>query len=172
MCSNFWVAQPLDTEKNGDASADEATFYYYDGVGTLYTSIDSGASFTVTYNEFATWHVPYFGLATPPRGTAAAGDIWCFAGWKLYHSTNAGANFSQVYQLYSLDHVFTLGVLPPTVSSRTGRDAPALAALCAARGAAAAAAAGLPPLPVPSAPAAYAVYAIGLRDYDTDAQVR
>jgi len=164
-------AYPLASEKNDNATAaTDATFYYYAGNGTLYTSHDTGATFAPTYAKFPSWHVPFFGIATPPHGAAAAGDVWVFAGWKLYHSIDAGATFSQVYQFYELDHVFTLGALPAVASAASGRDAAALSALCAARGARAAAAAGRAPLPgAPAAGAGYVVYALGLRDYATPA---
>ena len=110
----------------------------------------------------------FFGVATPPRGAAPAGDVWAFAGWKLYHSTNGGANFSQVWQFYELDHVFTLGPLP-NVTAPSGRGAAELFAACAAAGAAEAAAAGKPPLPAPGAGAGYTVYAVGTRAYGEDA---
>ena len=40
-----------------------------------------------------------------------------------------------MWQLYSLDHTFTLGPLPPTVSPATGRTAAELCELCTRRGA-------------------------------------
>jgi hypothetical protein len=96
---NFWFGQPLATENQLDPAAEEATFYYYNGTTTLFTSADSGASFAPVHTEFPSWNCPFFGLATPPRGAAAAGDLWAFAGWKLYHSVNGGRNFSGVYSL-------------------------------------------------------------------------
>jgi len=171
---NFWFAYPLAVEQQGDPAAPEATIYYYNGTTTLFTSTDSGGSFAATHSGFPPWEVPFFGVATPPRGTAAAGDIWVFSGWKLYHSVNAGANFSQVWQFYELDHVLDTGPLPNVTSRASGRTAGELAALCAAKGDARAAAAGLPPLPAQpltaaGAPAAYAVYAIGELAYDSPA---
>eukprot|EP01044_Picomonas_judraskeda_P003493 COSAG03_NODE_288_length_9356_cov_6.131224_7_plen_142_part_00 len=96
---DFWFGQPLATENQLDPAAEEATFYYYNGTTTLFTSTDSGASFAPVHTEFPPWNCPFFGIATPPRGAAAAGDLWAFAGWKLYHSVNGGRNFSGVYSL-------------------------------------------------------------------------
>jgi hypothetical protein len=107
-------------------------------------------------------------VATPPRGAAPSGDVWVFSGWKLYHSVNGGANFSQVWQFYELDHVFTLGPLP-NVTSPAGRGTAELFGACVAAGAAAAAAAGAPTLPAPGAGAGYAVYAVGTHAYGEDA---
>ena len=59
--------------------------YYYNGTTTLWVSEDTGASFRPIYEAFPSWNVPYFGIATPPRGASAAGDVWAFSGWKLYH---------------------------------------------------------------------------------------
>jgi len=137
--------------------------YYYNGTGLLSVSADSGATFAPVYSGFPPWNVPFFGLATPPRGASAAGDLWTFAGWKLYHSTNGGVNQSGVWSFYHPDTVIAVGPLPGAASP-AGRDERALAALCAARGARAAAAAGRAPLPTPAG-AAYAVYVIGERDY-------
>jgi hypothetical protein len=96
---NFWFAYPLATEHQIDPASPNATFYYYDGQTTLMTSTDSGATWSTTYTGFPPWHVPFFGLATPPRGAAAAGDIWAFAGWKLYHSVDGGKSFASAWQL-------------------------------------------------------------------------
>ena len=143
----------------------------YNGTTTLFTSRDSGATFTPTYSQFPEWNVPLFGLATPPPGAAAAGDVWAFAGWKLYHSTNAGVNFSQVWQVYSLDRALAVGPLPAVPG---GRSAGELALACAARaqaaqaGQAGASSRPLPPrLPSGAAPA-YAVYVVGPKDYERE----
>jgi len=161
---NFWFGQPLARENQLDEAAAEAVFYYYNGTGGLSVSADSGATFTPVYAGFPTWSVPFFGLATPPRGASAEGDLWTFAGWQLHHSINGGANQSGVWSFYHPDTVITVGPLPPAASP-SGRDERALAALCADRGARAAAAAGRPPLPAPAG-AAYAVYVIGERNYN------
>ena len=161
---NFWFAQPMAVENQIPEGTGDFTLYYYNGTTTLFTSTDSGATFLPVYTSFPDWHVPFFGVATPPRGAAPAGDVWAFAGWKLYHSVNGGANFSQVWQFYSIDHVLTLGPLPNFTSPSTGRGAGELAAACAARSAAAEGG-GAGPLPWPATGAGYAVYAIGLRNY-------
>jgi hypothetical protein len=161
---NFWFGQPLARENQIDEAAPEAVFYFYNGTGGLSVSSDSGASFATVYAGFPSWSVPFFGLATPPRGASAAGDLWTFAGWKLYHSINGGVNQTSVWSFYHPDTVIAVGPLPPAVSP-SGRNERGLAALCAARAARAAAAAGRPPLPA-LAGAAYAVYVIGARDYD------
>ena len=88
---NFWFGQPLARENQLDEAAAEAVFYYYNGTGGLSVSADSGATFTPVYSGFPTWSVPFFGLATPPRGASAAGDLWTFAGWKLFHSISESA---------------------------------------------------------------------------------
>jgi hypothetical protein len=59
------------------------------------------------------WGLPA-GIATPPRGTAPVGDIWAFAGWKLYHSVNGGHNFSAAWTFYHPSHTLAVGALPPT----------------------------------------------------------
>jgi hypothetical protein len=165
---NFWFAQPLAVEKQLPPQSADFTLYFYNGTSTLFTSIDSGATFVPAYTAFPPWHTPFFGVATPPRGAAPSGDVWVFSGWKLYHSVNGGANFSQVWQFYELDHVFTLGPLP-NVTSPAGRGTAELFGACVAAGAAAAAAAGAPTLPAPGAGAGYAVYAVGTHAYGEDA---
>ena len=184
---NFWWAQPLARDNNADPSGSAsvpATIYYYNGTTSLFTSVDNGVSWKETYIGFPTWNVPLFGLATPPRGTAAAGDIWAFAGWQLHRSTNGGANFSQVWQFYSVKNVIAVGPLPSNVSSRrTGRSAAEMSALCAERlpagqrprGASeelissdvSAGRAWPYPLSYKGAPA-YVVYAIGVVSYSAD----
>lgn len=166
---DFWYAQPIVAELQLSADAPEAVFYFYNGSGGLFTSVDSGATFAPTFTAFPTWQVPFYGLAVPPRGAAAAGDLWAFAGWKIYHSVDAGATFSQASSFYEIDHVLAVGPLPPTTSA-TGRRERELAARCYERSAAAAAASGAQPLPAPRAPAdggaaGYAVYAIGTHNY-------
>ena len=167
---NFWFALPLATEKQIDESAVEAVIYYYNGTTTLFTSIDSGASFSSTYSAFPTWNVPYFAVATPPRGTAAAGDVWVFAGWQLHHSTNGGLNFSGVWAFYHPSTTITIGPLP-SITSSTGRKTGELAALCASQGARKGALDSHNPLPEQprtstGALPSYVVYAIGIRNYD------
>ncbi len=143
----------------------------YNGTTTLFASTDSGATFTPVYSDFPSWNTPLFGLATPPAGAAAAGDVWAFAGWKLYHSVNGGANFSQVWEMYSIDRVLAVGPLPAVPG---GRSAGELALACAARAQAArGAAAAPPPRPLPprlpsGAPPAYAVYAVGPQTYEQE----
>ncbi len=159
---NFWFAKPLAVEKQLPENASEAVFYYYNGTTTLFTSTDSGASFVPTYTGFPTWNVPLFGLATPPRGTSAMGDLWAFAGWKLYHSTDGGHSFSGVWSVYGMDHVVTVGRLP---AMSGGGNATELASRCAAQAAAAAAAANRPSLPLPRAGTGYVVYIVGVRNY-------
>jgi hypothetical protein len=66
-------------------TSSEATIYYYNGTTTLFTSTDSGATFTPTYERLNPWNTPFFGVAVPPRGAAAAGDLWVFSGWQLFH---------------------------------------------------------------------------------------
>lgn len=158
MQGNFWFGQPLAVDQQGDAGAPDATVYFYNGTTTLWVSADTGASFAPVYEAFPSWNVPFFGIATPPRGAAAAGDIWAFAGWKLYHrrgvrgrwvdaemlrlmpspvspalcSVNGGANFSNVWQFYHPQPVIAVGPPPAVRSSRSGRGAGELAALCAA----------------------------------------
>jgi hypothetical protein len=129
------------------------------------------------YTSFPTWDVPYFAIATPPRGASVTGDIWLFAGWKLYHSVNAGVNFASVWSFYHPDTIITVGALPSVVSAATGRDERALAARCVARRrhdeATASGAGGAverQSLPVPAVSAdgrasAYAVYVVGARAY-------
>lgn len=126
---NFWWAYPLARENNqpSTSAAAPATFYYYNGTSALFTSVDSGATWSLTYNGFPPWNVPLFAIATPPRGTAAAGDIWAFAGWQLQHSTNGGANFSQAWEFSSVKSTITVGPLPNV----TG--AAAMSARCALR---------------------------------------
>ena len=80
---NFWFGYPLAPERQIDPAAAEATFYYYNGTTTLFTSVDSGATWAPTYSGFPSWNTPMFGVATPPVGAAPAGDIWIFSGWKL-----------------------------------------------------------------------------------------
>ena len=82
---NFWFGQPLAVEQQADPSAPEATVYFYNGTTTVWVSEDTGASFAPVYEGFPAWNVPFFGISTPPRGSSAAGDVWAFAGWKLYH---------------------------------------------------------------------------------------
>ena len=98
--------------------------------------------------------------------------MWAFAGWKLYHSVNGGANFSQVWEMYSIDRVLAVGPLPRVPG---GRSAGELALACAtraqaaaARGAGAAAARPLPPRLPSGAAAAYAVYAVGPQTYQQE----
>jgi hypothetical protein len=165
---NFWFAQPLAVEQQIAAGAADFTLYYYNGTTTLFVSEDSGATFVPVFSAFPPWSVPFFGLATPPRGAAPRGDIWAFAGWKLWHSVNGGANFSQVWQFYELDHVLAVGPLP-NFTSPAGRGSAELFAACVAAGAAASAAVGAPPLPAPGAGAGYAVYAVGTRAYGEQA---
>jgi len=123
-------------DNNADPAGDPAvpaTVYYYDGNANLYTTTDSGATWQVTYNGFPDWNVPIFGIAVPPRGTAAAGDIWAFAGWKLYRSVDGGHTFSNVWQFYSVQSAVAVGPLPNVTSRRTGRTAADMSALCAQR---------------------------------------
>ena len=167
---DFWFAQPIVAELQIDADAPEAVFYFYNGTGGLFSSVDSGATFTPTYTQFPDWQVPFYGLAVPPRGAAAAGDLWAFAGWKIYHSVDAGATFSQAYSFYEIDHVLAVGPLPPTTAGASGRHERELATRCYERSAAAAVASGAQPLPPPRAPtdggaAGYVVYAIGTHNY-------
>jgi hypothetical protein len=172
---NFWFGQPLATEKQlrntteperGESGGGEATVYYYNGTTTLFVSTDSGGSFAPVHTGFPSWATPYFGVATPPHGASAAGDVWVFAGWKLYHSTNGGANFSQAWSFYHPDKTITIGALPMVRSPSSGRDERQLAALCTAKQAAKALEEGLPALPVPAAPSAgYAVYVLGNQKY-------
>lgn len=68
-----------------NASSPEATVYYYNGTTTLFTSRDSGATFAITNTGLNPWNTPFFGVAVPPRGAAAAGDLWVFSGWQLFH---------------------------------------------------------------------------------------
>lgn len=68
-----------------NASSPEATVYYYNGTTTLFTSKDSGATFTITNTGLNPWNTPFFGVAVPPRGASAAGDLWVFSGWQLFH---------------------------------------------------------------------------------------
>lgn len=132
---NFWWAAPLVRENNNAATGpgDGATMYYYNGTTSLFTSTDSGATWDLTYAGFPTWSTPLFGIAVPPRGTAAAGDIWAFAGWQLHRSTNGGANFSSVWQFYSVKSAIAVGPLPNATSRSSGRSAAELSALCARR---------------------------------------
>ena len=168
---NFWFALPLATEKQIDETAAEAIIYYYNGTTTLFKSVDSGATFSPTYTSFPTWNVPYFAIATPPRGTAAVGDVWVFAGWQLHHSTNGGANFSGVWAFYNPSTTITIGPLPSITSPTSTRSSRELAALCASQGARKGAAEGHSPLPKQpltssgSLPA-YVVYAVGIRNYN------
>jgi hypothetical protein len=167
---NFWYALPLATDKQIDETATEAIIYYYNGTTTLFTSIDSGASFSSTFSSFPTWNVPYFAIATPPRGTSAIGDIWVFAGWQLHHSINGGVNFSGVWAFYHPSTTITIGPLPAITSSQ-GYNSSSLANLCAIKGRKREVESGytqLPPQPLTSngAPAGYVVYAIGIRNYD------
>jgi xyloglucan-specific exo-beta-1,4-glucanase len=146
---NFWWALPFARENNIAPSASwpsalrddgkdrlrdvPATFYYYNGTSALFTSTDSGVTYNLTYNKFPSWNVPLFAIATPPRGTAAAGDIWAFAGWQLHHSTDGGNTFSQVWQFYSVKNTIAVGPLPNTTSSKTGLSTAELSARCAAK---------------------------------------
>jgi hypothetical protein len=159
---NFWFGQPLATEQQVGVTAEHATFYYYNGTTSLFTSTDSGASFTETYSAFPPWNCPFFGIATPPRGAAPGGDIWAFAGWKLHHSINGGKNFSSVWSFYHPSHTLAIGALPPTRSSVTGRNEMELAGLCGAK---AALAARKEALPLPTVKAGYVVYVLGVREY-------
>ena len=181
---NFWWAQPLARDNNADATASAsvpATLYYYNGTTALFTSTDNGITWGMTYSGFPMWNVPLFGIATPPRGTAAAGDIWAFAGWGLHHSVNGGANFSSVWQFYSIKNAIAVGPLPANVTSkRTGRTASEMSALCASltpdharpkpatteliAGDAAAGMTWAYPTSTAAGPA-YVVYAIGLAAY-------
>jgi hypothetical protein len=184
MQGDFWFGQPLATEKQLPESSTEATFYYYNGTTTLFVSIDSGSSFKPVHTEFPSWNTPFFGVATPPRGSSAPGDLWAFAGWKLYHSINGGANFSSTWSFYHPSTTITVGALPHVTSARTGRDQSELAALCTRRGSINALKDGNPTLPVPvlvapssvskelpagerqQATAGYAVYVFGIQAYD------
>eukprot|EP00040_Diaphanoeca_grandis_P027314 m.155105 g.155105 ORF g.155105 m.155105 type:complete len:827 (+) comp30924_c0_seq6:1734-4214(+) len=167
---DFWFGQPLATENQIDVNATEATFYYYNGTTTLFVSTDSGASFKSVYTMFPSWNTPFFALATPPRDAAAVGDVWAFAGWKLYHSVNGGANFSQVWEFYHVDTIIAVGAVPQLRSPVSGRDERELSQLCGQRAAADAKVLGHPELPLPpptrsGAPASYVVYALGERNY-------
>jgi hypothetical protein len=150
QAGNFWYAQPLARENNAPPPHSPTapfTAYFYNGTTTLFTSRDSGASFEPTYTGFPPWEVPYFAVATPPRGAAAApGDVWVFAGWKLYHSVNGGANFSQVWQFYSVQKALSVGPLP--------EGAAGLARACSSDSSSGSAASS-----------AYAVYVVGIPQY-------
>jgi len=167
---NFWFAQPFARELNDGATsaATEFTVYFYNGTTTLFTSRDSGATFETTFDKFPSWNTPLFSIATPPRGTSSAGDIWAFAGWKLYHSVNGGVNFTQVWQVYGVEKALAVGPLPGCAGSVPSGD---LALKCAMRAEATAEALGKPPLPIPHLPLpsgaspGYTVYFVGPKDY-------
>ena len=165
---NFWYPQPMAREMQIDPASPEFTIFYYDGIGVLSVSHDSGATFTPVYTSFPTWQVPFFAVATPPRGVAAAGDVWVFAGWQLYHSVNGGVNMTHVWEFYHPGNAIAVGALPRTVAP-SGRAERQLAERCVTRGVNAAAA--TTPLPAPrrlrdDAPAGYVVYVIGAQDFD------
>jgi xyloglucan-specific exo-beta-1,4-glucanase len=139
---NFWWAQPFARDNNADPTGSPstpATLYYYNGTTSLFTSTDNGATWAAQTHALPPWNVPLFGIATPPRGTSAAGDIWAFAGWQLHHSTDGGKTFSGVWKFYSVKNTIAVGPLPATITSpRSGRTAAELSGLCARhRGAAA-----------------------------------
>lgn len=123
-------------DNNADAvgsPSTPATLYYYNGTSSLFTSVDNGVTWSNTYNGFPTWTVPIFAIATPPRGTAAAGDIWAFAGWQLHHSTNGGYNWSSAWQFYSVKNTIAVGPLPNGTSAKTDKSAAELSAICASK---------------------------------------
>jgi hypothetical protein len=156
---NFWWALPLARENNGaDVSpTTPATFYFYNGTTSIFVSVDNGATWNRTYSGFPSWNVPLFAIVTPPRGTAAAGDIWAFSGWKLYHSIDGGMSFEAVWQLFSVQATLAVGPVPNGTSRVTGRTAAEMSARCARSGGGAARA-----LPLASAAGpSYVVYAVG-----------
>lgn len=111
---NFWWAQPIAVEYNRSPSSPalEATMYYYNGTTGFYVSNTSGASWQCVYNSFPPWNVPLFAVATPPANTSTAGDVWVFAGWQLWHSTDGGLSWSQRWEMYSVQAAIALGPLP------------------------------------------------------------
>lgn len=177
---NFWFAQPLARENNDNSSSGSGTdftLYFYNGTSSVFTSRDSGATFTTTFTGFPSWDTPLFSIATPPKGASAPGDLWVFAGWKLYHSVNGGGNFSQVWQFYSAQKALAVGPMPVGLEGVLGGKSAGEVAMACAKRAAAAGGAPATTLPIPSpspiggaasAAAAYVVYMIGIKDYGLD----
>jgi xyloglucan-specific exo-beta-1,4-glucanase len=65
--------------------------------GKVYLSTDSGHTFTLVQGSVAANFAPNeFGLTTMVGNPNAAGDLWVADGNAVYHSTNAGANWTKI----------------------------------------------------------------------------
>lgn len=179
VSGNFWWAIPLARENQIAPSGDTpGVFYYYNGTSSVWVSADNGASWNETYSGFPSWDVPLFSIATPPAGTADAGVVWVFSGWKLYVSMDYAQSFSQVWQLSSVQSALTIGPLPDAIDSSTGMHARELQQRCLAQaakrtqhGSHTSSSPPTAPTGLYSASTSYVVYAIGEVAYGGPTQV-